>query len=51
MPIFAPKIKTLPQRNWEAEVVKDLLLFGPQQWSFFFLVRIQSWSGEVTKFW
>ena len=30
-PIFAPKIKTPSQRNWGAEVVKDLLLFGPDK--------------------
>ena len=42
-PIFAPKMKTpLPQRDWGAEVVKDLLLFGPQKRSFLF-------SGAHTK--
>ena len=35
-PMFAPKVKTAPQRDWGAEVVKDLLLFGPEKWSFFF---------------
>ena len=40
-PIFAPKIITVSQRDWGAEVVKDLLLFGPEKWSFF----------ELTEFW
>ena len=31
--------------------MKDYLLFGPEKWSFFFLERTQSWSGEVTEFW
>ena len=36
-PIFAPKMKTAsPQRDWGTEVVKDLLLFGPEKWSFCF---------------
>ena len=36
-PIFAPKMKTAPpQRDWGAEVVKNLLLFGPEKWSFCF---------------
>ena len=33
-PIFGPKMKTI-QRDWGAEVVKDLLLFGQEKWSFF----------------
>ena len=49
--IFAPKMKTAPQRDWGAEVVKDMLLFGPEKWSFLFVKRTQSWSGEVTEFW
>ena len=50
-PIFGPKMKTI-QRDWGAEVVKDLLLFGPESGvCFFFLERTQSWSEEVTKFW
>ena len=32
-PIFAPKRKTAPQRDRGAEIVKDLLLFGPEKWS------------------
>ena len=43
-------MKTAPQREWGAEVVKDYLLFGPEKWSFVFLERSQSWS-EVTEFW
>ena len=35
-PIFAPKMKTAPQWDWGAEVVKDLLLFGPEKRSLFF---------------
>ena len=49
-PIFALKMKTAPQREWGAEVVKDYLLLGPEKWSFVFLERTQSWS-EVTEFW
>ena len=43
------KRKQPPQRDWEAEVVKDLLLFGPGV-EFFFLECTLSWSGEVTEF-
>ena len=47
--IFAPKMKTAPQWNWVADVVKDLLLFEPEKWSFFFDLT-QTWSGKVTEF-
>ena len=40
------KIAPLPQWDWRAEVVKDLLLFGPEKWSLFFLDLIYSWSGK-----
>ena len=31
-PIFAPKMKIAPlQRDWRVEVVKDLLLLGPEK--------------------
>ena len=40
--IFAPKMKTAPQRDLGAEVVKDLPLFGPEEWSFFDLELTQS---------
>ena len=29
-----------PQWDWQAKVVKDLLLFGLKRWSFYFLYRI-----------
>ena len=43
-------MKKARQRNWGAEVVKDLLLFGPEKWSFLFVELTQTWSGEVTEF-
>ena len=35
-PIVAPKMKTALLWGWRAEVEKDLLLIGPEKWSFYF---------------
>ena len=32
---FCSENENSPQRNWGAEVVKDLVLFGLEKWSFF----------------
>ena len=48
--MFAPKMKTAPQRDLGAEVVKDLLLYGPEKWSFSLLELTQSRSGKGTEF-
>ena len=39
-----------PQRDWGAEVVKDLLLFGPEKWSFC-LWSAPKVGQEVAEFW
>ena len=48
--IFAPKTKTAPQRDWGAKVVKDLSLFGPEKWTFFFWSSLKVGQEKVLNF-
>ena len=50
-PIFAPKMKTAPPTGLGSRSCEGLPVIWTRKVEFFFLERIQSWSGEVTEFW